>query len=120
MVTRFSSAEPGPGSAPAGVPGHAPVLRASDCFHDIESVGTAVFARPGVPWAAGVFYFDPDVVQVDFGTEGEFAAVAGGAVHDGIGANSEAIRIASPARGQSRSRVASAARACLTWAGSAR
>ena len=33
--------------------------------------------------------------------------------------NSEATRIASEARGWSWSRAASAARACLTWAGSA-
>ena len=85
MVMRFSFAEPGPGDAPAGVPVHAPVLRAGDCFYDIESVGAAVIARTALPWASGVFYFDPDVVLVYFGAEGEFAAVAGGAVHNRVG-----------------------------------
>jgi hypothetical protein len=40
-------------------------------------------------------------------------------VQDGIGGESEAIRIASSACGQAQSRAASAARACLTWEGSA-
>jgi len=82
---RFSLAEPGPGDAPAGVPVHAPVPRAGDRIHDVESVRTAVIARRIAPRASGVFYFDPDVVLVDFGAEGEFAAVARGAVQDGIG-----------------------------------
>jgi hypothetical protein len=51
--------------------------------------------------------------------EGQFAAVTGGAGNTELVANSEAIRIASSARGWSWSRVASAARACLSWAGSA-
>lgn len=85
IVIRFSFAECGPGDAPAGVPVDAPVPRAGDCFHDVEPVGTAVFARLGAPWAAGVCYFDPDLVRVDFGAEDEFAAVTGGAVQDGIG-----------------------------------
>src|ERR1022692_1134578 len=85
MVTCLSPAEHGPGDAPAGVAVDAPVLRAGDCCHDVESVGAAVFAGAGAPWASGVCYFDPDVVRVDFGAEGEFAAVAGGAVQDRVG-----------------------------------
>jgi len=85
MGMHLSPAEHGPGDAPAGVPVDAPVLRAGDGFHDVESVRAAVFARPGVPRAAGIFYFDPDVIKVDFGTEDEVAAVAGGAVQHGIG-----------------------------------
>ncbi len=85
MVMRFSFAEPGPGGAPVGVAVYAPVLRACDCCHDIESVGATVIARSETPWTAGVFYFDPDVTLVEFGAEGELAAVAGGAVQDGIG-----------------------------------
>src|ERR1017187_2767742 len=84
MVTCLSPAEHGPGDAPAGVPVDAPVLQAGDCCHDVESVGATVFAGAGTPWASGVFYFDPDVVLVEFGAEGEVAAAAGGAVQDGI------------------------------------
>ena len=84
MVMGISSAEPGPGAAAAGVAFYAPVLRADDGRHDIEPVGTAVVTRPVAPWASGVFYFDPEVVGVEFGPEGEFSAVARGAVHYGI------------------------------------
>ena len=81
-----SPAEPGPGGAPAGVAVEAPVRRTRDGVHDVESVGAAVIVRAdGPPRAAGVFHFDPDVVLVDFGAEDELAAVAGRAVHDGIG-----------------------------------
>lgn len=78
-------AERGPGCAPADVAIYAPVLRAGECLYDIESVRAVVFARPGAPWTAGVCYFDPDVVRVDFGAESEVAAIARGAVQDGIG-----------------------------------
>lgn len=85
MVTCLSPAEHGPGDAPAGVAVDAPVLRAGDRCHDIESVRAAVVARRGTPWTSGVCYLDPDVIRVDFGAEGEVAAVAGGAVQDGVG-----------------------------------
>src|SRR5580658_8789620 len=85
MLTRLSPTQPGPGGAPAGVPVYAPVLRASDSCHDVESVRPAVVARPAGPWASGVFHLDPDMVLVDFSTEGELAAVAGGAVQHRIG-----------------------------------
>ena len=67
---RLSLAEPGPGGAPVGVPVRAPVLRAGDRFHDVESVRAAVIARAAVPRASGVFHFDSDVVLVDFGASG--------------------------------------------------
>src|SRR5260370_40680568 len=83
MVMCLSPVEHGPGGAPAGVPVDAPVLGAGDCCHDVESVGAAVFAGAGAPWAAGLFYRDPDVVRVDFGTENECGAIAGSALQHG-------------------------------------
>jgi len=66
MVMRFSFVELGPGDAPVGVLVHAPVVRAGDGFHDVQSVRAAVIARAAAPWASGVCYFDPEVVRVDF------------------------------------------------------
>jgi hypothetical protein len=80
-----SPAENGPGDTPADIAVNAPVLRARDCGHYVESVGTVVRAWADAPWAAGVCYFDADIVLVDFGAEGEVAAVAGGAMQDGVG-----------------------------------
>jgi hypothetical protein len=85
MVMYLSPAECGPGDTTAGVPIDAPVLRASDGGHDVESVRSPVIARAAKPRASGVFYLNPDVVLTDFGAEGEFPTVAGGAVYNGIG-----------------------------------
>jgi len=48
------------------------------------------------PRASGVLYLDPEAVRADFGAQGEFTAIAGGAVQDGVGGEfPEATRIAS-------------------------
>jgi hypothetical protein len=82
-------------------------------------VRAGVVARPAVPWASGVFHLDPDVVLADFGTKGQLTPPREGLSSTELVANSDAIRIALSARGQPPSNSASAARACLTWAGSA-
>src|SRR5580693_7321503 len=80
-----SPAQSGPGDAPAGVPVDAPFSGAGDRGHDIEAVRPAVVARPVPPRASGVLHLDPEAVRADFGAQGDRAAIAGGAVQDGVG-----------------------------------
>jgi hypothetical protein len=82
-------------------------------------VRAAIVGRPAAPRASGVFDFDAEAVPAVFGAQGEGTAVAGGACRTALVANSDAIRIASPACGQPSSHPASAARACLICPGSA-
>src|ERR1035437_7738011 len=58
--------------APAAVAGavSSPVVRAGERFHHVQAVRT-VIVPPASPGATEVFGFDPDVIRVQLGPDGE-------------------------------------------------
>src|ERR1700722_13396805 len=63
-----------PAAAGAGL--DSPAVRASQRFDHVQAVRAAVGLR-AVPGAAEVFGFDPDVIGMPFGADGEELALAG-------------------------------------------